>query len=49
VPVVFLASVYAVVIGLRAMTDPRLRTLVALLVLAAIAFFSFPLFWLPES
>lgn len=49
VPVVFLASVYAVVSGLRAMADPRLRTVAALVVLAIIAFFSFPPFWLPES
>lgn len=49
VPVVFLASVYAVVRGLRAMADPRLRTVAALAVLATVAFFSFPLFWLPES
>lgn len=49
VPVVFFASVYAVVRGLRAMADPRLRTVAALAVLAIIAFFSFPPFWLPES
>lgn len=49
VPVVFLASVYAVVSGLRAMADPRLSTVAALAVLAIIAFFSFPPFWLPES
>lgn len=49
VPLVFLASVYAVVRGLRAMADPHLRTVAALFVLAIIAFFSFPLFWLPES
>jgi hypothetical protein len=48
VPIVFLASVYAVVAGLRAMADPRLKTVGALAVLAIIAFFSFPLFWLPE-
>ena len=49
VPVVFLASVYAVIAGLRAMTDPRLGTVAALAVLTIIAFFSFPPFWLPES
>lgn len=49
VPVVFLASVYAVVSGLRAMADPTLRTVAALALLAIIAFFSFPPFWLPES
>ena len=49
VPVVFLASVYAVVRGLRAMADPRFNIVAALAVLAIIAFFSFPLFWLPES
>ena len=48
-PVVFLASVYAVVRGLRAMADPRLKVVAALAVLAIIAFFSFPPFWLPES
>ena len=48
-PIVFLASVYAVVSGVRAMPDPRLRTVLALLVLAILAFFSFPPFWLPES
>lgn len=49
VPVVFLASVCAVVGGLRAMTHPRLRVVAVFAVLAIIAFFSFPLFWLPES
>lgn len=48
-PVVFLASVYALVRSLRAMADPRLKTVAALLVLAILAFFSFPLFWLQES
>ena len=47
IPVVFLASVYAVVAGMRGMADPRLRTVSALAVLAILAFFSFPLFWLP--
>ena len=49
VPVVFLACVYVVVAGLRAMADPRPKTVAALAVLAILAFFSFPLFWLPES
>lgn len=49
VPIVFLACTWAVVAGLRAMADPRLRTVAVLAVLAIIAFFSFPLFWLPES
>lgn len=49
VPLVFLASVYAVVSGLRAMADPKFSTVAALAVLAIIAFFSFPPFWLPES
>ena len=49
VPIVFLASVYAVVSGMRAMADPKFRTIAALAVLAIIAFFSFPPFWLPES
>lgn len=49
VPVVFLASVYAVVRGVRAMADPKLGIVAALAVLAIIAFFSFPPFWLPES
>ena len=46
VPLVFLASVCAVVGGLRAMTHPRLRTVVVLALLAILAFFTFPLFWL---
>lgn len=49
VPVVFLASVYAVVSGVRSMAHPRLRTVAALAVLAIVAFFSFPPFWFPES
>jgi len=49
VPVVFLASVGAVVGGLRAMAHPRLRTVAILALLALVAFFSFPPFWLPES
>src|SRR5438128_223606 len=49
VPAVFLASLYAVVSGLRAMAHPRLGTIAILAVLAIIAFFSFPPFWLPES
>ena len=47
-PIVFLASVYAVVRALRAMADPHFRTVAALTVLTIIAFFSFPPFWLPE-
>jgi hypothetical protein len=49
VPVVFLASVYTVVSGMRAMANPKLRTVAAMAVFAIIAFFSFPPFWLPES
>ena len=49
VPVVFLASVCAVVGGLRAMANPRLRTVAVLAALAILAFFTFPLFWLPAS
>jgi hypothetical protein len=49
VPIAFLASVYAVVSGMREMAHPRLGTVAALAVLAIIAFFSFPPFWLPES
>ena len=46
-PIAFLTCVYAVVAGMRAMADPRLKTVAALAVLAIIAFFSFPPFWLP--
>jgi len=49
VPAVFLAALYGVVSGLRDMAHPRLRTVAILAVLAIIAFFSFPPFWLPES
>ena len=49
VPVVFLASVIAVVGGLREMAHPRLRAVLILALLAIIAFFSFPPFWLPGS
>ena len=49
VPIVFLASIYAVVRGVRAMADPKLGTVAALAVLAILAFFSFPPFWLPGS
>ncbi len=49
VPVVFLASVGAVVGGLRAMAHPRLRTIIVLAGIALVAFLSFPPFWLTES
>jgi hypothetical protein len=49
VPVVFLVSVCALVGGLRAMAHPRLKIVALLAALAILAFFSFPLFWLPES
>lgn len=49
VPLVFLVSVGAVVGGLRAMAHPRLGVVAMLALVALVAFFSFPLFWLPES
>ena len=48
VPVVFLASVGAVVSGMRSMAHPRPRTVALLAALAVVAFFSFPPFWWPE-
>jgi hypothetical protein len=48
-PIVFLAAIYSVVAGLRAMDEPRLARVAILAGLALIAFFSFPPFWLSGS
>ena len=49
VPLVFLASLWAVVRGLRSMDDPRPRLIGLLTVIALAAFLSFPPFWLADS
>lgn len=49
VPLVFLASIYTVISGLRQMDDPRLGRIAILFGIATIAFFSFPPFWLSGS
>lgn len=49
VPVVFVAAMFSVVAGLRAMAQPRPRLVVLLAALAIAAFLSFPPFWLAES
>jgi hypothetical protein len=47
-PLVFLAALWSVVTGLRAMDDPRLGRVALLAGIALVAFFSFPPFWYAE-
>ncbi len=49
VPFAFLAAIYSVVTGIQAMDEPRVGRIALLAGIAAAAFFSFPLFWLPGS
>ena len=49
VPLVFLAGLFSVVAGLRAMTHPRPGLVALLAALALAAFLSFPPFWLAEG
>ena len=45
---VFLAALYSVVTGLRAIDQPRLKRVALLVGIALVAFLSFPPFWYAE-
>ena len=48
-PFAFLAAIWSVVTGIQGLDDPRPGRILLLAGVAILAFFSFPLFWLPES